>query len=323
MKIVDVHSHLLEKESIRALSGDILPVDGGRFTINVLGKSIKSVKKGFFDVQARKLDMDTMQISAQVLSATHHLFGYSLPSHVAIKGIRVQNDGIAATCKSEPDLFSGNAILPLQDTTESIKEVDRAYSDLELQGIEIGTNVAGKNPDQQELFPLYEKIQDLDIPIFIHPSDFHELGSRMEKYHMGPVIGAIAETNAAVTSMMFGGVFDNFPKLKAIFCHGGGALPFQIGRLKRATEVWNSGFNFKGDVVSSLKNIFFDTVVYDENSLNFLINQMGADKVLFGTDYPFSLFDPESVRKIIADSEIQDPVKEDILSDNSRKFYWK
>ncbi len=321
MKNIDVHSHMLPESSIQELSGEIIPIGkGDLYNIKVLGKSVAPMPKGFFDLEARKKELAGMGVDGQIISPTHHLFMYSAKLDVAEKASRVQNNGISAVCRQEPDRFYGNATLPMQDPASSVKEMERAYSELGMKGIEIGTNIAGKNLDDESLYPVYEKAQELGMPIFVHPNDF--LGpERLQKYYMGIVVGTLAETTVAVTSMIFGGVFNKFPKLKMIFCHGGGAIPFQVGRLKHAVSIRDELKGSDVDVDRGLKNVFFDSVVFDDEALKFLVEKTGPDNVLLGTDYPFNMGNWHTAKDLENHKAIPAAAKEQIFLGNTKKLY--
>jgi aminocarboxymuconate-semialdehyde decarboxylase len=286
---IDVHSHYLPSETIREFSGTIEKTQiENNFKITMGGKVISPMPRGFFDAQSRIQEVKELGIDRQILSPTHHVFNYSSSSEIAAKISRSQNDGLSAVCRDNRQLFSGNATLPMQDSRAAITELDRSYSKLEIEGVEIGTNIAGKNLDNESLCPVDERIQELKLPIFVHPNDF--LGpERLSKYYMGIVVGTIAETTIAVTSLLLGGVFKKFPGLKFIFCHGGGAIPYQISRIRHALSTRDE---IKGSVPfddNDLKNLFFDSVLFDRESMKFLIETWGADNVVFGTDYPFNM----------------------------------
>lgn len=321
MKNIDVHSHMLPEASIKELSGEINPIANGTlYKINVLGKTVAPMTKGFFDLGARKNEIAEMGVDGQIISPTHHLFLYASDAKTAIRSAQVQNNGISNIIKQEPDRFLGNATLPLQDSAAAVTELERAYSDLGMKGIEIGSNIAGKNLDHESLYPVYEKAQELEMPIFVHPNDFLG-GDRLSKYYMGIVVGTLAETTIAVTSMIFGGVFNKFPNLKMVFCHGGGAIPFQSGRLKHAVSIRDELKDSNVDVEKSLKNIYFDTVVFDDEALQFLVEKTGADNILLGTDYPFNMGNWNSAKALGAHSGVSEEVKNQIFLGNSKKLY--
>lgn len=321
MKNIDVHTHMLPESSIKELSGEILPIGTGNlYNIKVLGKSVAPMPKGFFNLEARKSEMAGMGVDAQVVSPTHHLFQYTASGEEALRSAMSQNNGISDVCKSEPDRFLGNATLPMQDSALAVRELERAYSDLGMKGIEIGTNIAGKNLDDESLYPVYEKAQELGMPIFVHPNDFFGK-ERLSKYYMGIVVGTLAETTVAVTSVLFGGVFRKFPKLKMIFCHGGGAIPYQVGRLKHAVSIRDELKGANVDVDADIKNVFFDTVVFDNESLEYLVGKTGVDNVVLGTDYPFNMGNWNSAKDLEKHPSIPASKKEQIFLGNARKLY--
>ena len=286
---IDVHSHFLPMETITEFSGTLEEMkEPNSYRITIGGKVVSPMTKGFFDEKARLKEIRDLGIDRQILSPTHHVFNYSSPLEAALKMAHSQNDGLAAVCKGNSQTFSGNATLPMQDSKAAVAELERTYSKLELDGVEIGTNIAGKNLDHESLYPVYEKIQDLKVPIFVHPNDF--LGpERLSKYYMGIVVGTVAETTIAVTSLLLGGVFKKFPGLKFIFCHGGGAIPYQISRIKHALTTRDE---IKGSTPfddKDLKNLFFDSVLFDRRSMQFFVDAWGVDNVVFGTDYPFNM----------------------------------
>ena len=321
MKNIDVHSHMLPAESISELGGKIEPVDGGNlYNIKILGKSVSPMTRGFYDIKERKMEIARFGIDSQIVSPTHHLFMYGEDIKKAQRSSRVQNDGIAKICRENPDTFYGNATLPLQDPGTSLEELEHANSKLEMKGVEIGTNIAGKNLDDESLFPVYERLQELNMPIFVHPNDF--LGrERLEKYYMGIVVGTIAETTVAVSSVLFGGVIGKFPRLKMIFCHGGGAIPYQIGRLRHAIGTRNEFGKNTVDIDKSMKNIYFDTVVFSPSSLSFLVNETGVENVVLGTDYPFNMGNWNSFNDIEKAGEISRKEKDLIEIGNAKKLY--
>ena len=321
MKNIDVHSHMLPTESIDELGGKIEPVDQGNlYNIKVIGKSVTPVTKGFYDIRERKIEIARFGIESQIVSPTHHLFMYGEDIKKAQRSSRIQNEGIAKICKANPDTFYGNATLPLQDSKISLEELEHAYSKLEMKGVEIGTNIAGKNLDDESLFPAYERLQELNMPVFVHPNDF--LGrERLEKYYMGIVVGTLAETTVAVSSILFGGIMGKFPRLKMIFCHGGGAIPYQIGRLKHAIGTRNEFSKSTPDIDKSMKNIYFDTVVFSTSSLSFLVKENGAENVVLGTDYPFNMGNWDSFNDLEKTKEISRREKDLIEFNNVKKLY--
>src|SRR6185436_7665043 len=149
----------------------------------------------------------------------------------AFETSRFFNDHIAETVSKKPKRFIGLGTVPLQDVDLAIKEMERCVKELKMPGIEIGTNVNGENLSEKKLFPFYEAAEKLNCALLVHPWEM--IGEdKMQKYWLPWLVGMPAETSRAICSMIFGGVFEKFPKLRIAFAHGGGSFPFTIGRIK-------------------------------------------------------------------------------------------
>jgi len=316
---IDVHSHMLPKELISELGLEVNRV-GDLYRLKMGERVIGPISPGFFQTDERLKELDLLGIDMQIISVTHHLFYYRENKDIARKVARKQNDAIAKVCKLHSDRFVGNATLPLQDPKYAIEELERAYYTLELKGVEIGTNVAGKNLDSEELFPLYEELEELQLPILVHPNDV--LGAdRMGRYYLPIVVGTLLETTIAIASVIFGGVLEEFPNLRFVFCHGGGAVPYQLGRLERALETREEcKGRIKGRIEDYFRKLYFDTILFNEDSLKFLIHLVGSEKVLFGTDYPFDMGDWSSLSKI-SKLPITKQDHDRIVLENARRLY--
>ena len=190
-------------------------------------------------------------------------------------------------------------------------------NDLNLFGIQIGSNVNNVNLNDEKIYPFFEAASELGASIFIHPWEM--MGStEIKQYWLPWLVGMPAETSRAICSLIFGGVFEKLPNLKIAFAHGGGSFPATIGRIQH-------GFNVRPDLCavdnkidpeSYLGKFWVDSLVHDPSALNFLIEKVGKDKVMLGTDYPFPLGDLEP-GKLIESSDYNDKTKEMILSENS------
>lgn len=291
---------------------------GQLYTLKVGGKVVGPLPKGFFDIDSRQKDLEKFGIDGQVVSVTHHLFMYKEDSKVARRFARSQNEAIAKICKAKGDKFLGNGTLPLQDVKSSLEELDYLYHSLELKGVEIGTNIAGKNLDAEELTPIYERLQELEMPILVHPNDILA-SERMKNYYLPLVIGTIAETDLAVASVLFGGILERFPKLKFIFVHGGGTVPYQLGRMKRAAEVREEIKN-KESILKDFGKLYFDTVLFGENALKFMIDVVGSKRAVFGTDYPFGIGTWNSLTNI-TNLALDSESKTQVMLSNARELY--
>ncbi len=207
---------------------------------------------------------------------------------------RYLNDHIAQVCSENPTRFAGLGTLPMQAPDLAIAELRRCVQDLGLRGIQIATHVKHADGDwnlnHPKLFPIFEEAEKLGAAIFVHPWDI--MGSEsMPEYWLPWLVGMPAETARAICSMIFGGIFERLPNLKVCFAHGGGSFPQTIGRVVH-------GHHCRPDLCAVdnpkspaeyIGKFYVDSLVHDESVLKFLVNQLGANRVMLGSDYPFPL----------------------------------
>jgi aminocarboxymuconate-semialdehyde decarboxylase len=253
-------------------------------------KVFRVVEPNCFKEAVRRKDMEDTGVTIQVLSTIPVLFNYWAKPLDGFQTSRFLNDHIAETVSKEPHHFIGLGTVPLQDVKLAIKEMERCVKELKMPGLEIGSNINGKNLSEKEFFPFYEAAEELGCALFIHPWEM--MGeTQMEKYWLPWLVGMPAETSRAICSMIFGGVFEQFPKLRVAFAHGGGSFPFTFGRIEH-------GFKVRPDLVAVdnpvnpsnyIHKFWVDSLVHDKKMLEHLIEFMGEDKVCLGSDYPFPL----------------------------------
>lgn len=251
-------------------------------------KVFRVVDKNTFDAGTRKDECASTGVTQQVISTIPVLFNYWAKPADALETSRFFNDHIAETVAAHRDSFIGLGTVPLQDTDLAIKEMERCVAELKMPGVEIGTNVNGKNLN--EFLPFFEAAEKLGCAIFVHPWEM--MGEKdMEKYWLPWLVGMPAETCRAICSLIFGGVFEKFPKLRIAFAHGGGSFPYTLGRVEH-------GFNVRPDLVQIdntanprqyLGKFWVDSLVHDKPAFHFLMQTVGQDKICLGSDYPFPL----------------------------------
>ena len=250
----------------------------------------REVEENCYKEEVRIKEMDETEVTVQVLSTIPVLFNYWANPADGLETSRFLNDHIAETVSKKPERFMGLGTVPLQDIDLAIKEMERCVKELQLPGLEIGSNINGKNLSSKDFFPFYEAAEQLGCAIFVHPWEM--MGEQqMQQYWLPWLVGMPAETARAICSMIFGGVFENFPKLRVAFAHGGGSFPFTIGRIEH-------GFEVRPDLVAVdntvnprdyIGKFWVDSLVHDKKAMEFLVDIMGADKICLGSDYPFPL----------------------------------
>jgi Predicted metal-dependent hydrolase of the TIM-barrel fold len=229
-------------------------------------------------------------VNVQVISPIPIMFSYWADPKDTLEQSRFINDFISEVCIKYPKRFIGLATIPMQSTNHAIEELERCKNDLNIQGIEIGTNINDKNLDDEVFYDIFSTCQDLSMAVFIHPWQMMGM-SKMKKYWLPWLVGMPAETTRAICSMIFGGIFDKFPKLRVAFAHGGGNFHYTLGRIEQ-------GFLQRPDLCAIenqnnpkkyIDKFYIDSLVHSADSLQFLINQIGAKQIALGTDYPFPL----------------------------------
>jgi aminocarboxymuconate-semialdehyde decarboxylase len=284
-------------------------------------KVFREITDNSWEPGKRIADCDKHGVNMQVLSTVPVMFNYWAKPDETYDLSRYLNDHIAQVASDNPERFIGLGTLPMQDTKLAVKELERCVKDLGLKGIEVGTHIHGRNLDDPEVFEIFRACEELDTAVFIHPWDM--LGKdRMPEYWLPWLVGMPAETSLAICSMIFGGVFERLKNLRVCFAHGGGSFPFSIGRIEH-------GFNVRPDLVATknkvnprkyLGKFYLDSLVLDELALEFLIDLIGEDSIVMGSDYPFPLGEHVPGRLIEQMAELNSVVKEKLLWKNAAEF---
>lgn len=283
-------------------------------------KVFREVEQNCWDATVRAKEMDETDVTMQVLSTIPVLFNYWAKPEHGIETARFFNDHIAQCVDLKPDRFMGIGTVPLQDIDLSIREMERCVKELKMPGLEIGSNINGKNLSDPYFAPFWQAAEELGCSIFVHPWEM--MGENdMTKYWLPWLVGMPAETARAIASMIFGGVFEKYPNLRVAFAHGGGSFPFTIGRIEH-------GFNVRPDLVAIdnainpreyLGKFWIDALVHDPKALEFVVDIMGHEKVCMGSDYPFPLGE-HVPGKLIESMDFSTSLKEQLLWDNAMRW---
>ena len=318
---IDIHTHIipehLPKWSEKFLDNRYIHLDHycpGCAKMMQGDKFFREIKSNCWDGTVRIEDCDATGVNVQVLSAIPVMFHYwEKNADYALETSRFQNDFIAEVVSRHPKRFIGLGTVPLQDPGLSIQEMERCVKELGLAGVEIGSHVNDWNLNAEELFPFFEAAEKLGAAIFVHPWDM--MGKdKMNKYWLPWLVGMPAETSLAICSMIFGGVFERLPNLRVAFAHGGGSFPSTIGRIEH-------GFNVRPDLVAVDNNVnprtyldkfYLDTLVHDDQMLNYLLDLFGPKQLALGSDYPFPLGEHHP-GKLIESMPYDDTIKARLL----------
>jgi aminocarboxymuconate-semialdehyde decarboxylase len=300
-RVIDLHSHIATPACQQLVEGLASPLMDP-FTFYA-GEQTKVYNAAHFAALVPKLtdpdrrleDMERMGVDLQVLSVAPPQYYYWADPALGHKLARLQNEHLAALVARQPQRFVGLATVPLQDVDAAVAELDHAVTQLGLRGVEICTNVNGLDLDDRRFRPFFTAVADLDVLVLLHPHGFTQ-GQRLMAYYLTNVIGNPLESTIAVTRMIHGGLLEELPALKLCVVHGGGYLPFYASRMDHAWAQRPEGRHHIPHRPPSdyLRRIHVDCLVYDQAHLGFLVQQMGADRVVVGTDYPYDMgfYDP-------------------------------
>jgi len=280
----------------------------------------REIMQNCWDADSRLLEMKNFGTGIQVLSTIPVMFNYHIKAIDSLSINQFLNDHIAGICEQYPDKFVGLGSLPMQDSKMSVTELERCVNELGMFGIEIGSNINDLNLDERQFYPIWEAAESLNACIFVHP--WNMMGQKkMHKYWLPWLVGMPAESSRAICSLIFGGIFERFPKLRFAFAHGGGSYPFTLGRIEHGFEMRPDLCAIDNPVNPNKYNGHFwvDSLVHSKEALQYNIQMFGSDKITVGSDYPFPLgeLNPgELVRSMSFDPTIQDQ----ILTTNAVKW---
>lgn len=263
--------------------------------------------------------MENEGIDIQVLSPIPVTFSYWSDPEQGLELARFQNDFIASIVKEHPTKFIGLATVPLQDTDLAIQEMDRAINELGLKGVQIGSNINGKNLDDDALDLFFKAANDKNVPLFVHP--WETMGrERMPRHNFMYMVGMPSETALAAGSIIMSGMLDKYPNLKVCFAHGGGSLPYLLPRMDKGWNVWPQIRKTEKAPSHYAKLLYYDTLVYDENNLQFMIDRFGVDQIIAGSDYPFLLREAPSGKVVDKLTTLSNEEKKRIHGLNALRF---
>ena len=273
-----------------------------------------------YDPRRRIEDMDRIGLDMQVISMAPS-FHYSIDADSALSFTRRENDSIAKVVSAYPDRFIGIATVPMQDMDKAIKELERAVHELGMRGVEILSNINGKDIGEQEFWPFYEHAQALGIPIFVHPHQTDK-AKRMQKYFLTNLIGNPLETSLAIASIIFEGVLETFPRLKLIFAHGGGNIPYIRGRIEHGYQAIAECHKAIPKPPSEyLKLVYFDTITHSAPALSYLIETVGDERVMLGSDYPFPMGASNPIQSVRNLTDLSPRSEEKILGNTAADLF--
>lgn len=322
---IDIHTHFIPPELVaaaragRALDHITLHrEDRMDWLVHPQGYHYP-VSPEFFDVDAKLRQMDRLGIDAAILSLSPTLLFYWLDGHAAGDFCRQANESLARTI-AQSDRLEGVAAVPLQQPEAAAAELRRAVGDLGLCGVEIGTTLEDVPLDNRRFEPFFDTAAELGVPVILHP---YYVGTRphLADFYMTNLTGNPMETCIAASRLILSGFLDRHPALKLVLVHAGGFMPYQIGRLDHGFRVRNETRTGIASPPSTyLRRFWYDTITHASMPLKFLVELVGSDRVVLGTDLPFDMAD-DHFRDHLSRAGFERPVLDAVTSTNASQLF--
>ena len=282
-------------------------------------KFFREINENCWNPEVRINEYLEFKTHVQVVCTIPVLFAYFAKPEDGLEVAKFLNDDLADLVHKYPKNYIGLGTIPMQDVDLSVQELHR-IKQIGLHGIQIGSNIENKNLNEPEFFPIWEACEQLDLAVMVHP--WNMMGKKyMDRYWLPWLVGMPAETSRAMCSMIFGGVFDRFPKLRVNFCHASGAFLATLGRIEH-------GFNCRPDLVAVDNPVnprnycgkyWVDCITHDSLMLEYILKLQGSKRVTLGSDYPFPLGDLE-IGKFIEQMNLDSTTVEDIYCNSTLEW---
>jgi aminocarboxymuconate-semialdehyde decarboxylase len=300
MKTIDIHAHVVPQSLWKAAAakqewyGYRHEADAGLGSFVADGKRTAfNTPKVRFTPEERLKDMDAQGVDVQVLSIHTPFFGYHLDAAQGQALARDVNQEIAATARQWPTRFAGLATLPMQNVKTAIDELEHAVTRLGLKGAELDTHVNGEQWDEAKFLPFFKAAEAMGAVLFFHPQPQNNfLRERNPRHGLFNSLGVILDDAIVTATLICGGVLEACPDIRICIAHGGGPACHAMGRLDRGWERLPADQRTPLPPSAYQKRLYYDTVTSSEEALRFLLDRVGAKRVVIGSDWPFVPWQP-------------------------------
>ena len=324
-RAIDIHAHYYPQNYLQAIAEDgkrfnceYRMTDQGFYTKTPAGNQGPLPAK-FIDLKQRIAEMDATGVTVQAISLTTPM-NYWGDAEISLKLAKEWNDGASAAHLAYPTRLVTFLTLPMLYPDHAMDELNRASKLPGMRGVYLGTNIEGRDLDDPLFEPVFARIEALELPIFLHPLTTLG-GNRTKPYYLSNLLGNPFETAVAASHLIFGGVLDRHPKLQVNLPHGGGALPILIGRLDHGYKVRPEFDHTKMPLPPSayLQRFTYDTIVHSKSILEFVIGEVGAERVMIGSDYCFDM-GVERPLELLEQVNISSAQRKLILGENAARL---
>ena len=319
---IDIHAHYFPESYIKLIAehgkrcGTTVTTDAAGITFIQVGLSLRTgpITSRFIDHGERLAEMDRQGVRMHALSLTQPMV-YWADDDLGMKLCVAFNDAISAAHRAHPDRLIGFACLPFQNARLALEELERVSRLPGIRGVYMATAVRDRELSDRSFFPIYERIADLGLPIFLHPMMINN--ERLKQFYMINLCGNPFETAIAACHLIFGGVMDAFPKLQVNLPHAGGALTILRGRMDRGFQIRGECKTIPRKPSEYLKRFTYDTISYSEEILQDLIKLVGAERIMMGSDYCFDIAYEEPVKIVTQMKSLSTEQRTQILWSNA------
>ncbi|HXF67416.1 MAG TPA: amidohydrolase family protein [Burkholderiales bacterium] len=306
MQAIDLHNHVLPEPVLAAMEADPGPYraevrrEGARRYI-VRGSNRFEITPEFYDADAKVEIMERKGVRISAISPAPQSFCYWLDEAQAARHARLVNDGIAQMVAKRPDRLRGMATLPMRHPEAAVAELERAVKELGFKAVEIATAIDGEELAHPRFRPVLRRAQELEVTVFTHPNTMGTAAGRLDCYYLINLIGNPLDTTIMVAKLMFSGALDELKDLKILLAHGGGFVPYQIGRFQHGHTVRpDTSADTKSKPLDLFKRFYYDALTHHPQALRHLIDMVGSDHVVIGTDSPFDMGEERPLERLNA-----------------------
>jgi aminocarboxymuconate-semialdehyde decarboxylase len=293
-RAIDIHAHYYPQAYL-----DLISTEGRRFNaeyhmtpqgffFRTADESDGPLPTKFIDMKQRLADMDEKGVAVHALSLTDPMV-YWADGEFSHKLAMAWNDGAVAAHEANPDRFVVLATLPMLDPDRAVDELNRVSKLPGVRGVYMGTNIEGHDLDDPLFESTFTRIEALDLPVFLHPLAPIVGGKRLEPFFLNRLVAYPFDTTIAACHLIFGGVMDRHPKLQVTLPHAGGVLPNLIGRLDHGWDVIPAAKHSAQTPSAYLRRFTYDTITHSKALMEFIISQVGVDRIMMGSDYCFAV----------------------------------
>jgi aminocarboxymuconate-semialdehyde decarboxylase len=324
MRSIDIHAHLTPQCFWRATEngGDWHGIKreqdakGGEFAL-VGGQRQALPPRARWTPEQRIADMDSLGVDIHVVSPYVGFYNYNAPAEIARATSQAINDEIAGMVRARPERFAGLGTLPMQDVKGAITELERCMTRLHFKGVEINDHVNGRTLEEPEFRPFWKAAEQMGALVFFHQAGETLVSQRSKRYHLPNSIGNLVDRAVTFATLVHGGVMDEHPDLRIVLGHGGGYTCYGIGRMDHAWKVRSEArVHIVQPPSAYLRRFYYDCIVYSEEALRYLIDTVGVDRVVFGTDWPYDMALDWPVAWILGMTSLSQEEKDAILWKN-------